>query len=147
MLLIFYIKHLYNYVVLYTNTVLIWKVYNVIILTNIARLVSGGSYIKCYLKKYCNVLQWIQNSVVLIILNNTYTIYYNTVFFKYYYGRNNSLINEPFNTSTNHFSSNDRHNKLRNVDLEHGHVYIVKHHNHKLTAKKGESNTNIAYQK
>ena len=24
----------------------------------------------------------------------------------------------------------------RNVDLEHGHVYIVKHHNHKLTAKR-----------
>ena len=76
------------------------------------------------------------NSVVLIVLNNTYTIYYNTVFFKYFYGRNNSLINEPFNTSTNHFSSKDRHSKLRNVDLEHGHVYIVKHHNHKLTAKR-----------
>ena len=58
-----------------------------------------------------------------------------------------SSINEPFNTSTNHFSSKDRHSKLRNVDLEHGHVYIVKHHKHKLTAKKGESNTNIAYQK
>ena len=87
------------------------------------------------------------NSVVLIILNNTYTIYYYTVFFKYYYGRNNGLINEPFNTSTNHFSSKDRHSKLRNVDLEHGYVYIVKHHNHKLTAKKGESNTNIAYKK
>ena len=26
--------------------------------------------------------------------------------------------------------------KLRNVDLEHGHVYIVKHHNHKLSAKR-----------
>ena len=76
-------------------------------------------------------LQWLQNSVLVIILNNTDTIYYNTVFFKYYYGRNNSLINEPFNTSTNHFSSKDRHSKLRNVDLEHGHVYIVKYHNHK----------------
>ena len=50
-------QHLYNYVVPYTNTVLILKVYNVLILTNIARLVSGGSYIKCYLNKYCNVLQ------------------------------------------------------------------------------------------
>ena len=57
MLLIFYIKHLYNYVVLYTNMVLIGKAYNVIILTNIARLVSGGSYIKCYLNKYWNVPQ------------------------------------------------------------------------------------------
>ena len=36
MLLIFYKKHLYNYVVLYTNTVVIFKVYNVKILTNIA---------------------------------------------------------------------------------------------------------------
>ena len=68
------------------------------------------------------------------------------MFFKYYYGRNNSLINEPFNTSTNHFSSKDRHNKLRYVDLEHGHVYNVKHHKHNLW-QKSESNTNIAYQK
>ena len=122
MLLIFYIKHLYNYVFLYTNTVLILKVCNVIILTNIARIVSDGSYIKSQLNKYCNGLQWLQNNVLVIILNNTDTIYYNTVFFKYYYGRNNSLINEPFNTSTNHFSSNDRHRKLRYMDLEHGHV-------------------------
>ena len=40
----------------------------------------------------------------------------------------------------------DRHNKLRNVDLEHGHDYIVKHHN-TIYLQKGESNTNIAYQK
>ena len=38
----------------YTNTVLILKVCNVIILTNIARIVSGGSYIKSQLNKYCN---------------------------------------------------------------------------------------------
>ena len=106
------------------------------ILTNVARLVSGGSYIKCYLNKYCNVLQLIQNSVLQIILYNIDTEYYNTVFFKYYYIRNNSRINEPFNASNNHFSSTDRHNKLRNVDLEHGHVCIVKHHNHKLFAKR-----------
>ena len=97
MLLIFYIKHLYNYVFLYTITVLILMVCNVIILTNIARIVSGGSYNKSQLNKYCNGLQWLQNSVLVIILNNTVTIYYKTVFFKYYYGRNNSLINEPFN--------------------------------------------------
>ena len=78
----------------------------------------------------------VQNSVLQSILNNTDTIYYNTVFFKYYYGRNNSLINELFNTSTNHFSSKDRHSISRNVDLEHGHVYTVKHHNHKLSAKR-----------
>ena len=35
------------------------------------------------------------------------------MFFKYYYDKNNSLINEPFNTSTNNFSSKDRHSKLR----------------------------------
>ena len=77
-----------------------------------------------------------KNSVPLIIPNNTDTRYYNRVFFKYYYNRHNSRINEPFKTSKNHFSSKDRHNKLRNVDLEHGHVYIVKHHNHKLSAKR-----------
>ena len=33
------------------------KVYNIIILTNIARFVSGRSYIKSYFNKYCNVLQ------------------------------------------------------------------------------------------
>ena len=56
MLLILYIKHLYNYVFLYTNnnTVQILKVCNVIILTNIARILSGGSYIKSELKKYHN---------------------------------------------------------------------------------------------
>ena len=68
------------------------------------------------------------------------------MFFKYYYGRNNSLINEPFNTSQNCFSSKDRHSKLRNVDLEHGHVYIVKYHNTNYL-QNDESNTNIAYQK
>ena len=73
-----------------------------------------------------------KNSVLVIILNNTDRIYYNTVFFKYYYGRNNSLINEPFNTSTNHFSSKDRHIKLRYVDLEHGHVHNVDHYKHNL---------------
>ena len=41
-------------------------------------------------------------------------------------------------------SSKERHSKLRNVDLEHGHVYIVKHHNHKLTANRVRD---IAYQK
>ena len=40
----------------------------------------------------------------------------------------------------------DRHTKLRNVDLEHGHVFIVKHHNVNYL-QKGESNTNIAYKK
>ena len=100
MLLIFYIKHLYNFVCLYTNTVLILKVCNVIILTNIARIVTDGSYIKSQLNKYCNGLQWLQNSVLQSILNNTDTIYYNIVLFKWYYGRNNySLINELFNTS------------------------------------------------
>ena len=58
----------------------------------------------------------------------------------------NSLINEPFNTSTNHFSSKDRHSKLRYVDLEHGHVHNVDHYKHNLW-QKSESNTNIAYQK
>ena len=38
----------------------------------------------------------VQNSVLQSILNNTDTIYYNTVLFNYYYGRNNSLINELF---------------------------------------------------
>ena len=56
---------------IYTNTNLILKVCNVIILTNIARIVSGGSYIKSQLNKYCNGLQWLQNSVLVIILNNT----------------------------------------------------------------------------
>ena len=67
----FYIEHLYNYVFLYTNTNLILKVCNVIILTNIARIVSGGFYIKSQFNKYCNGLQWLQNSVLVIILNNT----------------------------------------------------------------------------
>ena len=44
------------------------------------------------------------------------------MFFKYYYDSNNSLINKPFNTSNNHFSSENRHSKLRNEDLEHKHV-------------------------
>ena len=47
-----------------------------------------------------------------------------------------AIINNPFSTSKNHFSSKDRHNKLRNVDLEYGHVCIVKHHNDKLSAKR-----------
>ena len=64
-------------------------------------MISGWSYIKCHLNKYCNGLQCIQNSVLLVNLNNTDTRYYNTVFFKYYY-RSNSLINEHFNTSKNH---------------------------------------------
>ena len=42
-------KYLNNYVLLYIiNTVLIPNVHTVIILTNIVRLVSGGSYIKCH---------------------------------------------------------------------------------------------------
>ena len=50
--------------------------------------------------------------------------------------------------STNHFSSKYRHSKLRNVDLEHGHVYIVKHHNtNYLQKSERNTNTNIAYQK
>ena len=88
----------------------------------------------------------VTNNFLVIILNNTDTIYYNTVFLKYYYGSNNSLINKPFSTSNDHFSSKDRHSKLRYVDLEHGHVYNVKHYKHNLCQKK-ESNTNTVYQK
>ena len=68
------------------------------------------------------------------------------MFFKYYYGSSNSLINKPISTSNNHFSSKDRNSKLRYVELEHGHVYNVKHHKHNL-CQKSESDTNIAYQK
>ena len=48
-----------------------------------------------------------------------------TIFIKYLNGRNNSLTKEVFNMSKNYFSSKDRNNKLRNVVLEPGHVYLV----------------------
>ena len=119
-------KDLYNYLFLYTNRVLILKVYNVLVLTNIARLISCGSYIKCYLNKYCNGLQWIQNSVLLIILNNTDTRNYNTAIFRCYYGRNNSLIS-TFSASE-YFSENKKFHGFQHINTSR----ITLHHFLKL---------------